>query len=296
MKIGLIDIDAKIPNLALMKLSAYFKGQGDKVELTSPLFAKDFDEIFASKIFNYTVKPILPEKAILGGSGYSLKTCLDNDVEYLMPDYSLYNCDYAMGFASRGCNRNCPFCIVPKKEGKWRVAGDIYQFWNGQKRLKLLDNSLNTDEGFFIEIVKQFINEQIEVDFSQGLDIRHLTDKQVFYLKQIKLWKRIHFAWDLMKTEKAVRRGVKILTKYKLNWQSTFYVLIGFNTNLEEDLYRVNTLKGLNVESFAMPYDKYNCYQKDFTRWVNHKAIFKTVSWDDYKSNIKRGSLFKSSK
>ena len=286
MKVGLIDIDSKIPNLALMKLSAYFKARGDKVELTSPLFADQFDEIFASKIFNYTEKPILPEKAILGGSGYSLKTCLDNDVEFLMPDYSLYNCDYAMGFTSRGCNRKCPFCIVPEKEGKWHEVGGIYQFWNGQKRLKLLDSSLNANENFFIEIVKQFIKEQVEVDFSQGLDIRYLTDRQVFYLKQVKLWGYVHFAWDLMKTEKAVKRGIKILTKYKLNWRSTFYVLIGFDTSRGEDLYRVNTLRGLNVESFAMPYDKHNRYQMDFSRWVNRKEIFKTVSWEDYRSNL----------
>lgn len=288
MKIGLIDVDSKIPNLALMKLSAYLKAQGHMVELTSPLFAEDFDEIFASKIFDYTIKPILPEKTILGGSGYSLETCLDNDIEYLMPDYSLYNCDYAIGFTSRGCNRKCSFCIVPEKEGKWCDAGDIYQFWNGQERLKLLDNSLNTNEDFFIEILSQVINEQIEIDLSQGLDIRYLTDKQARYLKQVKLWKPIHFAWDFMETERAVRQGIKILTKYKLNWQSTFYVLIGFNTTKEEDLYRVNVLRGLNVESFAMPYDKYDQYQKAFTRWVNHKAIFKTVSWGDYKYNIKK--------
>lgn len=288
MKIGLIDIDSKIPNLALMKISAYFKAQGGKVELTSPLFAGQFHFVFASKIFNYTEKPILPEKAILGGSGYSLKTCLDNNIEYLMPDYSLYNCNYAIGFTSRGCNRKCQFCIVPEKEGKWHKVGDIYQFWNGQKKLKLLDNSLNTDEDFFIEIVKQFRKEQIEVDFSQGLDIRYLTDKQANYLKQVKLWKRIHFAWDLMGTERAVKRGIKVLTKYKLNWQSTFYVLIGFNTTPEEDLYRVEILRELKVDPFVMPYDKFNRYQMDFSRWVNRKEIFKSVKWEDYKLDIKR--------
>jgi len=291
MKIGLIDIDSKIPNLALMKISAYFKTQGNQIKMTSPLFADQFDEIFASKIFNYTEKPILPDRTIVGGSGYSLDAKLDEDMENLMPDYSLYNCDYAMGFTSRGCNRNCPFCIVPEKEGKWQAVCDIYQFWNGQNHLKLLDNSLNTDENFFIAIVSQMIKEKIEIDFSQGLDIRYLTDKQAFYLKQVKLWKRIHFAWDLMGTEKAVRRGVKILTKYKLNWQSTFYVLIGFNTTPEEDLYRIETLRNLKVNSFVMPFDKFDRYQKNFARWVNRKAIFENVKWQDYNRSIKNEKL-----
>lgn len=282
MKIGLIDVDSKIPNLALMKISAYFKNQGDQVELTSSLFADQFDELFASKIFNYTEKPILTNKAIIGGSGYSLKIELDEDMENLMPDYSLYDCDYAMGFTSRGCNRNCPFCIVPKKEGKWRSVCDIYQFWNGQNHIKLLDNSLNTDEDHFEMILNQLIENKIKTSFDQGLDIRYLTEKQAWLLMKVRLWKRIHFAWDLMISEPFVRHGISNLYHHKLRRKSMFYVLIGFNTTQEEDLYRVEELRGLGVDPFVMPYDKYNRYQKDFARWVNMKAIFKSVEWKNY--------------
>lgn len=288
MKVGLIDIDSKIPNLALMKISAYFKAKRNKVELTSPLFADQFDEIFASKIFNNTEKPMLPEKSIIGGSGYSLKSHLDNDIDCLMPDYSLYNCDYAMGYTSRGCNRACSFCIVPEKEGKWKAINDIYQFWDGQKKLMLLDNSLNTNNEHFNLILKQLAENKLIVDFNQGLDIRYLTDSQAKRLLEIKLWKQIHFAWDFMGIEKAVRRGIDILKKYKLNWKSMFYVLIGYNTTPEEDLYRINILKGLNIDPFVMPYDKFNRYQKDFTRWVNHKAIFKSIEWESYENSRRK--------
>ena len=287
MKIGLIDIDSKIPNLALMKISAYFKAQGDQVKLTSPLFANQFDELFASKIFNYTEKPILPEKTIKGGSGYSLEVMLDEDMENLMPDYSIYNCNYAMGFTSRGCNRNCPFCIVPRKEGKWRAVCDIRQFWNEQDKIRLLDNSLNTDEDHFSLILNQLIENKIETDFDQGLDIRYLTDNQAQLLSKVRLWKRIHFAWDFMETEPFVRRGISILYHHNLRRKSMFYVLIGYNTTQEEDLYRIEELQGLGIDPFAMPYDKFDRYQKDFARWVNHKAIFKSVKWENYNGSIK---------
>jgi len=287
MKVGLIDVDSKIPNLALMKISAYFKAQGHKVELTSSLFANKYDEIFASKVFNYTEKPMLPDKAIVGGSGYSLETKLDEDMENLMPDYSLYNCGYAMGFTSRGCNRNCPFCIVPKKEGKWRSVCDIYQFWNGQDQIKLLDNSLNTNEIHFELILNQIIKNKIKVGFIQGLDIRYLSKQQAHLLSKVRLWKQIHFAWDLMATEPFVRHGISILYQHKLCNKSMFYVLIGFNTTQEEDLYRVETLRGLGIDPFVMPYNKFNRYQKDFARWVNMKAIFKTVEWKDYNRSKK---------
>lgn len=285
MKIGLIDIDSKMPNLALMKLSAYFKNLGHEVELTSPLFADGYDEAFASKIFTYSEMPILPDTAIVGGSGYSLDSWLDEDIEAMMPDYSLYNCDYAIGFTTRGCNRECPFCIVPKKEGNFHIVGDIYGFWQGQKRLMLLDNSLNTDEDHFLMICGQIEKEKISVDFNQGLDIRHLTDIQAEALSELKLWGQtpLRFAWDLMENEPFVRHGIHILYHHKLLSKTMFYVLIGFNTTEEEDLYRIETLRGLKTEPFVMPYDKFNKYQKSLTRWVNHKAIFKSVKWEDYK-------------
>lgn len=101
-KIGLIDVDSKIPNLALMKISAYHKAQGDSVELTSPLFVDQFDKIYASKIFKDSHLPMLPATAIIGGSGFDLSIKLPPEIESQFPDYSLYRCDYAVGFTLRG--------------------------------------------------------------------------------------------------------------------------------------------------------------------------------------------------
>lgn len=285
MKVGLIDIDSKMPNLALMKLSAYFKNLGHKVDLTSSLFADEYDEIFASKVFTYSEMPILPDKTIVGGPGYSLDSFLDEDIETMMPDYSLYNCDYAIGFTTRGCDRKCPFCIVPQKEGKFHVVGDIYSFWQGQKWLMLLDNSLNTDEDHFLMICNQIEKEKIHVDFNQGLDIRHLTNIQAEALSELKLWGQtpIRFAWDLMDNEPFVRHGISILRRHNLASKTMFYVLIGFNTTEKEDLYRIEILRGLKVEPFVMPYNKFDRYQKSLARWVNHKSTFKSVKWEDYK-------------
>ncbi len=287
MKIGLIDIDSKIPNLALMKISTYHKLLGNEVALTSPLFANQFDQCFASKVFDYTNMPILPIWTQLGGTGIEGNNGkkLDPHTEHLMPDYSLYNCEYAIGFTSRGCDRKCPFCIVPKKEGKWNAVADIYEFWNGQDRIMLLDNSLNTNDSHFKKILNQLIKKKVKVDFSQGLDIRHLNDKQAYLLSRVRLWKRIHFAWDLIQIERYIRRGLEILNKHNLKY-IMFYILIGFNSTPKEDLYRVEILRGLGVDSFVMPYDKFDDYQRKFARWVNHKAIFKSVKWEDYKGNV----------
>lgn len=267
-----------------MKLSAHHKADGCEVELTAPLFAGQYDQVYASKVFDFTPMPVLPDSVIVGGSGICLEGGLEDQAEHVYPDYSLYGIDYAMGYTTRGCNRRCPFCIVPRKEGRFRVVGDISNFWDGQDRLVLLDNSLNTDEEHFIFICNQLEKEGIDTEFSQGLDIRYLTDVQAGHLRKVKTTKRIHFAWDFMGYEDQVRRGIEILRKHKLLYRSMFFVLIGFNTTPEEDLYRVEALRGLGADPFIMPFAKDKPYQKDFARWVNHKAIFKSVPWQEYRS------------
>lgn len=285
-KVRLVDVDSKIPNLALMKISAYHKKQGDDVDFYNPLLDES-DLIYASKVFDFTDRyNYFPEdtKVIKGGSGYNLDKTLDNKIENQYPDYDLYDCEYAMGFTTRGCIRNCDFCIVPEKEGKIRPTNNIYDFWDGQEKLKLLDNNLTAHSKQFKETLNQLIDEGIKTDFSQGLDIRLITPEKAKLLSQVKLWGQIHFAFDNLDIEDEVRKGIKILEDNGVKKHNLmFYVLIGFDTNEEEDLYRVNLLDDLGVDPFVMPYDKSKKYQKDFARWVNHKAIFNSVEWKNYR-------------
>ena len=281
MKIGLIDIDSTIPNLALMKISAWHKQQGDEVEFYMPLWK--YDKVYASKIFRFTDMPELPDGCIKGGTGFDLTTTLPQEIEEIYPDYSLYRCNYAIGFITRGCNRKCSFCFVPEKEGKIKRVSNVDSFWEDQKQIKLLDNNL-TAHPDCIEILKELKKTKAKIDFSQGLDLRLITPKISRELSNIKLWKQIHFAWDSIKMEKAIFKGLDCLVengvkKYKI----MLYVLIGFDSTPEDDLYRVMKLREYGVDPFVMPYNRKDNYQRKFARWVNHKAIFKSVEWSDYK-------------
>lgn len=322
MKIGLIDIDSKIPNLALMKLSTHFKQLGHKVELTSPLFADQFDEIFASKVFSYTEMPILPKKTMIGGSGCSLTTFLDEDIEHIMPDYNLYpnETGYSIGFTTRGCIRKCPFCIVPEKEGGIKFNADIYEFWNTRyKDIILLDNNIFALNGQFEKIAEQILREKLKADFNQGLDIRLLTDEKAKLLKEMKPISQWRFSFDDIRTENSFRKGAEIIIKNKINpGKFLIYILVGFNNTFEEDMRKVHiTFTEYGFDPFVMlfrDFDKKNykpnkplndfnnevnqkktfyafmrkekkTYQ-DFARWVNRKEIFKSVTWEDYRGRI----------
>jgi len=284
MKVLLIDIDNKYPNLALMKLSAYHKLQYDTVFLNDYLCNPDI--VYVSCVFtkNYHKINRLPfNNIIIGGTGTTSKAILSEEQEHIMPDYSLYNCNYALGFTTRGCIRNCKFCLVPEKEGKIRVNADIYEFWGKQKDLVLLDNNILALPEHFYKICSQIKKENIRVDFNQGLDIRLLTDDITKELSSLK-HKEYHFAFDNLKDKDKILRGIELLKKYNIK-RSIFYTLVGFDETFEQDLERLNILRELGQHAYCMRWNKiyYNKKYISLSQWVNNRAWFAKLTHEEYK-------------
>jgi hypothetical protein len=290
MKIGLIDVDSrKFPNIALMKISAYHKERLDDVSFYKG--NKKYDIAYMSKIFTFSKEKydrIKAEQVIKGGSGYDLETKLPEEIDNLYPDYSLYNItDTAYGYLTRGCFRKCPFCIVSKKEGnETKQVYKLNQFWNGQKNIVLLDPNITAARNK-LDLFNELAETRAYVDFTQGLDLRLLTEADVDALRKIRV-KRVHFAWDNIKDEKIIIEKLKML-KSKTNWtrsKVTAYVLVNYNSTFEEDLYRVNTLKDMDVDPYIMIYNAKTAEQKykDLRSYVNARPIFRTVkSFEEYK-------------
>lgn len=287
MRIGLVDVDGhNFPNLALMKLSTYHKQLGDTVEWANSL--EPFDKIYMAKVFTFTKDDNFAyqcDDVVRGGTGYDLTSKLPDDVEGCYPDYSLYNIkNTAYGYLTRGCPRGCSFCVVAKKEGQksYKVA-NLENFWSGQKGIKLLDpNLLACAE--WKDLMQQLIDSHAYVDFTQGVDIRLMTDEKAEYIRQCKV-KMIHFAWDnpndLLTLEK-LKQYVNAfgLTQRKLS----VYVLTNFSSTTEQDLWRVNTLRELGYTPYVMIYDKLNAPKitRLLQRYVNNRYIFWSTSFKQY--------------
>lgn len=287
MKIGLIDVDGhNFPNLALMKLSAWHKAGGDTVEWWWGW--GQYDRVYMSKVFDdiYTpdmVEPINAKEIIKGGTGYGLKNELPPEVEHMCPDYGLYpefTQDTAYGFLTRGCPNNCPFCIVSGKEGResYKVA-ELSEWWSGQKNIVLMDPNLLACRDH-MDLLGQLATSGAWVDINQGLDARLLTPKNIDAIKQIKI-KEIHFAWDLMKNSERVIKGLHLWKRYGKknrhgNW-GTVYVLTNYNTTMEENLYRIYTLRDMGYDPYVMIYDKPNAPKEIrlLQRWCNNRRIFR---------------------
>jgi len=294
MKVLLVDVDGKMPNLALMKISAYHKGKGDVVgfDISRP------NKVYISCVFSHNRSKALGlaqfwqsigVEVEVGGSGVDLTTKLPDEIEHTRPDYSLYGIRYSVGFTSRGCIRNCPWCIVPKKEGsirEWAPIDEFYvPYW---RKLLLYDNNFLASPKWY-EKLREIIARKIKICFNQGLDIR-LIDKENakllvkchYYDDQFKV-RRLYFAFDLPEIEDQVLHGIETLKKAGIPPSHLmFYVLVGYNTTYHEDMHRINLLIKEGVLPYVMPYNnRKDNYYPHLARWINRR-LYNWVSWQKY--------------
>jgi hypothetical protein len=272
-----------------MKISAYHKNRGDWVHLNKGV--EDPDKVYISCIFKKNgpqalgIAKFYPKSDVkIGGSGVNYKT-LPSEIEYIMPDYDLYGIDYSMGFTSRGCIRKCEFCIVPEKEGRIRANQHIEEFLHpDHKNVVLLDNNLLAAPNHR-ETLKYLAESSLKVNFCQGNDIRLMTEEKANLLAETKYYdfdfrdRRLYFAWDHMNLEDQVEKGIQFLKNAGISGRHLmFYILMGFNTTIEEDRYRAKKLTEWGVDPFAMPYENGGSRElRTLVRSINRKEIWYTL-------------------
>ena len=248
MKVLLIQIDGSLPNMALMRLSAWHKSRGDEVRLIrppkptssrrfddaafhgsiQPEFLSTPDKVFASTIFSKSaartkmVKQVWPE-AVVGGTGLpdgGLGFNLENiGVSHLFHDldYSVYpDFSASIGFSQRGCRLKCKWCVVPGKEGanvENMNIGDIWRGGDNPKHIHLLDNDFFGQSEWRARC-DELLEGKFKVCFSQGINIRLFNKEQAEVLASLNYRdgkfdrKRIYTAWDNLGHEKIFFNGV----------------------------------------------------------------------------------------
>lgn len=283
MRVNLIDIDGTYPNLALMKMSTFWKLQGAEVVLNS---CAPSDQVFISVVFSKNMPQARKVQRALGGTmggsgtgDYSV--ILPPEIEHSCPDYSLYNLDYSMGFVSRGCIRKCSFCIVPSKEGgliEWSPLDEFVR----HKKVVILDNNFIALPRWK-PLIQEMIDKKLKVDFNQGLDIRLLTEEKAAMLAELAP-PYLRFAWDSMDLMPAVKKGIRLLRDagHPINRNRVgFYVLTGHETTPAQDLFRLEYLHRLNINTHVQPFIK-NRQNNRLSRWGNQPRIWSKTRYSQY--------------
>jgi len=288
-----------------MKISAWHKAQGDHVEWYHPMFSGHMDKVYLSKVFSFTpdyTAPIYADEVARGGSGDCIElengkevykrerdTLLPPEIEHIYPDYSLYpekTRNTAYGFLTRGCPRNCEFCHVAAKEGKCSIkVADLAEFWMGQEKIVICDPNILACRDWE-DLLDQLISSRALVDFNQGLDVRLATPEKIAMLNRIRM-KYVHLAWDRPEDdlESDFERFAR-LYKRKSPVYKEVYVLVNFNSTLDQDFHRIYTLRRLGFDPYIMIYDKEHAAHiyKRIARWVNCRPIWRNCPrFEDYR-------------
>ena len=306
--VKLIQLDGKIPNLALMKLAHWHRRNGDSVLLSHhpqpDLWNQGpFDHVYASAIFQNSanlvrqVRQAYPN-AVIGGTGVQGQLALTvesiiNRERYEHYDYLDYpDYPWSLGFTQRGCRLSCGFCVVPKKEGKPVPANTVPDIWRPgtPKCILLLDNDFfGQPEPQWKARIKEIQDGSFRVSFSQGINIRMITQESAEALASIQYRddqferRRLYTAWDNLKQERVFFKGMELLNNAGIPPQHLMvYMLIGYRPGetIDDILYRHAKLADAGCMPYPMVYND-NPTLKAFQRWViGRYAEF--ITWPRY--------------
>lgn len=242
-----------------MKISAWHKAAGDEVFLNLPIMPTDYR--YASVLYDASVI----EADEYGGPAVG-GSRLPAEIEALKPDYELYGLEHSLGYTFRPCFNTCQFCKVPTMDHPDCDHHSIWEFHDPAfKKIELLNNNTFHDPRW-----KETFEEIWDADLGvieHGFDLRLIDDEKAAAIKKTRFIGKPHFAWDRMQDEALIVNGLATLLKHKLHG-CRVYVLVGYNTTPEQDIYRCQKIVDHRQDPYIMPYQRTR-YCRSFKRFID---------------------------
>ena len=254
-----------------------------------------------------------------GGTGfyYDKSPKLSAEIEHYMPDYHLYDewvkqklldggkpkdfeyyTDYSIGFMTRGCIRQCSFC-VNKNYKQCNLHSPIEEFLDkDRKYICLLDDNIFACKDWR-SVFKALENTGKRFQFKQGVDERLLTDEKCEVLFNSKWIGDFIFAFDNIKDAPLIENKLNLIRKHT-NKVIKFYTFCSFNhdnigyydkefwhkdiTNLFE---RIKILMKYGCLPYIMRYkdfenSPYRGTYINLAAWCNQPSQFKKRSYREW--------------
>ena len=317
MLVRLVQLDGKLPNLALMKLAHWHRAQGDKVHLTRSVSPTMFDElphvVYGSAIFEFSANRVqallsaYPDAIVGGtGSGGALADTVESALgveEYEHYDYTVYpDYPFSLGFTQRGCRLRCGFCVVPGKEGRPKPVNGVHDIWRpGSPRcVMLLDNDFfGQPKDHWQARIEELRDGKFKVSFIQGINIRLVDDDAAAALASVRYYddqflrRRLYTAWDSLRDERIFFRGLERLQAAGIPAQHLMvYMLVGYlpTETMEAVMYRYHRLRDAGCMPYPMVYDRSRRDLLGFQRWVVRRYD-QIAPWEEYQSYWKPNQI-----
>jgi hypothetical protein len=264
------------------------------------------DTAFVSVVFSWNRNEAYMRAVSLRQSGYKVK--VGGPASFLTDMFSEFDTAGTVNalpfhnpeatFTSRGCIRNCTFCLVPK------IEGALVELENWEVKPIICDNNLlATSDKHFDKVIDRLLESGInKIDFNQGLDARILTNHHAKQLSRLPKDTIVRLAWDHVKTENLFLSAFEKLKNAGVKpSQIRCYVLIGYNDTPEDALYRLEKVRSLGALPNPMRYqpldaEKRNSYVGNgwtndlLTRYMRYWSNLKITggfSFSEYKRSEK---------
>lgn len=283
-----VAIDGKRPNLALAKVKSYYEKKGYLVVEDYKKLTQKVEKIYISCLFDWNREKVLPWlksdcPVVVGGSGWKESRNLPGEIEKECPRINY-------GYTSRGCPRRCPWCSVWKREGKFRPVHKLLDLWDGSsKDITLLDNNILADDYHFHQVCWDAYRHGIRLHFYQGLDYRFINLSVANSLAMIR-HRRYRFSFDEPKNFEKVDEAITWLSRAGISL-SQWFVLVGYNTTLKEDLARINFLRRRGQLVYLARYDYTRAPEYiPLARWTQNPKFFAKMTFFDF---LKRPENFR---
>jgi len=298
----LVDVDSKIPNLALMKLSEFYKRQDYTVEMQRLGFNgypskksrviinnTEYDKVYASCIFSVNADRFgfeSMENVKVGGTGVNAVN-LSPEIDSIGEDYGIYpNNKSSYGFITRGCPRKCSFCVVPEKEGgiyKYRTVDQIVK----HNKVFFMDNNILAYRKH-LEVLEEIKDKKLKCQFNQGLDIRLITDANAKALSELNYIGNYTFAFDHIRLAKIMGKKLETVKKHiSSDWKCRMFVLGGYDSSIRDDLWRIEWCRKNKVNPYYMRHALCWCspdqsLYTSLAAWCNQPAYFKKMPFPEF--------------